>query len=131
MAMTPDDSVLLEGLGIVLLSDLANLLILTLLHGNDATIYPVDALTRLSSGIFIMVFSIAVHTTLFVRVYTTELRSNFRLQAPGTEISPNFCNVHSHHHQLHWSHYKLGCMDGGCYTSDSRATCEECWYGAV
>lgn len=41
MTMTSDDSALLEGLGIVLLGDLANLLMLTLLHGNDDTIYPV------------------------------------------------------------------------------------------
>jgi hypothetical protein len=52
-------------------------------------------------GIFIMIFSIAVHTALFVRVSIADftVRSNFRrdLQAPGTQIWPNIGDVHSDH----------------------------------
>ena len=44
--MTPDDTALLQYIGLVLLTNLSALSILTLLHGNDATIYPVDALTQ-------------------------------------------------------------------------------------
>ena len=47
MALTPDDSALLKHMGIVFLLNIANLSTLTLLHGNNATIYPVDALTFL------------------------------------------------------------------------------------
>ena len=45
MTVTPDDSALLQLLGISVLNNLAELLTLTLLYGKDVTIYPVDALT--------------------------------------------------------------------------------------
>ena len=45
MTVTPDDSALLQHLGISLLLNLAELLTLTLLYGKDVTIYLVDALT--------------------------------------------------------------------------------------
>lgn len=45
MTVTPDDSTRLQHLGIVILTNLANLSTLTLLHGNEAKIYAVDALT--------------------------------------------------------------------------------------
>jgi hypothetical protein len=69
MTVTPDDSARLQSLGIALLSNLAFLLTLTFLHGNDFTIYPADAPTQSNpsiSGISTMVFSIAIRTTLFV-----------------------------------------------------------------
>ena len=76
MTVIPDDSVILLALGIVVLEDLTSVATLTLLHGNDVTVCPVDALTRLQhpsvSGVFIVVFSIAVHTTLLVQAYTTD-----------------------------------------------------------
>jgi hypothetical protein len=43
MTVTPDDSARLQYMGIVLLNNLVELSVITLLHGNDATIYPVDA----------------------------------------------------------------------------------------
>jgi hypothetical protein len=47
MTVTPDDSARLRALGMSLLDILATLATITLLHGNDITIYPVDALTQL------------------------------------------------------------------------------------
>jgi hypothetical protein len=47
MTVTPDDSARLRSLGIALLLNLAFLLTLTFLHGNDFTIYPADAPTQL------------------------------------------------------------------------------------
>jgi hypothetical protein len=47
MTVTPDDSARLQHMGIVLLTNLAQISTFTLLYGNDATIYPVDALTPL------------------------------------------------------------------------------------
>ncbi|KAF8233462.1 hypothetical protein L208DRAFT_1395715, partial [Tricholoma matsutake] len=47
MTITPDDSARLQHVGVILLTNLATLITITLLQ-----------------GIFIMVFSIAVHTTL-------------------------------------------------------------------
>ena len=46
MAMTPDDTALLQYIGVLLLNKLSALSTLTLLHDTDATIYPVDALTQ-------------------------------------------------------------------------------------
>ena len=45
MTVTPDDSALLQRLGLAVLINLAQLLTLTLLYGKDVTMYPVDALT--------------------------------------------------------------------------------------
>ena len=44
MTVTPDDSARLWKLGLTLLLNLTDLLTVTLLHGNGATIYRVDAL---------------------------------------------------------------------------------------
>ena len=47
MTVTPDDSARLRDLGISTLLDLTNFSTITLLHGNDAAIYPVDSLNPL------------------------------------------------------------------------------------
>ena len=45
MTVTLDDSALLRLMGIVLLTNISSLSAITLLHGNDITIYPANALT--------------------------------------------------------------------------------------
>ena len=46
MTVTPDDSIHLQRLGIVLLQNIARFTTITLLYGNNDAIYRVDALTQ-------------------------------------------------------------------------------------